>query len=439
MMIFTLFCGSLLFQQELPATWDSVFTQLKALPQMAGQVAKAQQLEAEQGQLKATYQPQLEGQALFTSTNNPVGVFSGRLGNGAFRMEDFGIPQPDGTFNTYPVNNPDPYSNALVDLTLGYRLYDGGERSAMRRELEGMGQALNLRTRQVWQDLLGEYATRRIQLEIVANQAAKAEAVVQDTSAVVAKLTALLDERQVPQLSLSMAETSLAQAQAQWEGLKAQQRAVTRSLQVWLEISGSNLPLPPPLDLTAVATAAHQGQTFGEKASAEMTLALEHRTGRVRDRWQPAIDGFASLESHQLSSQNWTVGIQAKWKLWDGGSDKHLQAKYRAEAAEARAGQDAVARMMTQARTELREHLLAAHTQIVALEKAVTTARASWETHQALLAEGQLDQGTVFEVRAMLLDTEAQLIAAKGQAQILAWKTLAATSANLESYLKGVQ
>lgn len=437
MMFFTLLCGSLLLWQEPASNWDTVFAQLKTLPQMAGQAAKANVLAAEQGQLQATFQPQVQAGALALSTDNPVAVFSGRLGNGEFRMEDFGIPQPDGTFDTYPVNNPDAYTNAVVDLTLGYRFYDGGERAAMRRELEGQGNALRLGTRQVWQELLGEYAQRRIQLGILTDQAAKAQDVVADTETVVAKLAALLSERQVPQLSLSMAETSLAQAQAQLAGLKAQHRATSRALEVWLDVNGVALPLPPQLDLNAVAARATQGQTFAEKASAEMAAALEQRTGRVREPWLPALDGFASLESHQLSSQNWTVGVQAKWKLWDGGNDKHLKAKYRAEAAEARANQDLVTSMMTQARTELREHLMAAHARITALEKAVTTARASWENHKALLAEGQLDQGTVFEVRTMLLDAEAQLIAAKGQAQMLAWKTLGVAGANLEGYLRG--
>jgi len=420
-------------------SWDDVLTQLKSLPNMAEQAAKVRGLEAEQGRLKASYQPQILAQAQLLSTNNPVGVFSGRLGNGEFRMEDFGIPQADGTFDTYPVNNPDAYTNAVVDLTVGYRFYDGGERAAMRRELQGMHGALQSGTAQTWQEMLAAYAQRRIQLAVFADQAAKAKDVVQDTQGVVAKLEALYQESQVPQLSLSMAQTSLAQAEAQFEGLKAQRRAAERALAVWLDLKASSFPAPPHLELTTVLDAGMEGKTYAEKAAAEMAMALDHREDRIRDRWIPAVDGFARLESHQLSSQNWTVGIQANWKLWDGGGDRHLKAKYRAEAAQARAGQEKVTRMMAQARTELREHLIAAGARINALEKAVTTARSSWEKHKALLEEGQLDQGTVFEVRAMLLDAESQLIAANGQAQMLAWQILNATGSDLEPYLRGAR
>ena len=428
------------FSWQGPApSWDDVLTQLKSLPTMTEQAAKASGLEAEKGQLQASFQPQIQAQAQWLSTTNPVAVFSGRLGNGEFRMEDFGIPQPDGTFDTYPVNHPDAYTDAVVDLTAGYRLFDGGTRAAMRRELQGMGQALQAATAQSWQELLGAYAQRSIHLAVLSGQATKAGDVVQDTREVVAKLEALFHEKQIPQLSLSMAQTSLAQAEAEFEGLNAQRRAEERALAVWLDLNATAFPVPPQLDLTAIADAGIDHKTNAEKAAAEMAMALDQRQGRIRDRWVPVVDGFAKLESHQLSSQNWTVGIQANWKLWDGGGDRHLKAKYRAEAAEARASQEKVTRMMAQRRTELREHLIAAGARIEALEKAVNTARSSWETHKALLDEGQLDQGTVFEVRAMLLDAEAKLIAANGQAQILGWQILNATGVDLEPYLRGAR
>lgn len=426
--------------QEGSLSWDEITTHLAELPQRQEQAAKRVQLEAELDRLASSYQPQVEMDVNASRTTNPVGVFAGRLGNDEFEMEHFGIFLPDGTVDTTPVNNPDAYSDAVFSVQMGYRLWDGRTRFWQKQQLLGYLDAQNLQDHHIWQGILAEYAKRMVRLETLHAQSTKAKEVVDDTKHLVDLLGALVQEGQLPKLSHAMGQTTLSQSQAAFETLQAQTMAAEKSLAAWLawpKEKVASLPLPPRLNADEIQRMGYSGESFAERSARRFADAEAHKPQTIADYWQPLVDGFAAYENHQLSQDNWTVGVKATWKIWDGRAKVHERAKLLGEAEEARASMKKTTRHMEQARASLMATLEAMDAQIEALKSATETAREAWRMHQHLLDEGQLEQGTVFEVRRQLLELEQQLLAVQGQQQMLCWQALLLSGRDLERHLRG--
>lgn len=422
-----------------PASWNALFERIRDLPSIQQEQAKRQQLEADHGRLRASYHPRVSVDATASGTTNPVGVFAGKLGNGEFEMEDFAAFLPDGSVDTFAVNHPDAFYDAVIQLQAGYRIWDGGARHYQGQQLMGLMDAQDLKTEFTYQQLLADYAVRRLRLDVAAAQAEKAEAVVEDTTRVVALVQALVEEGQLPELSQSMAESTLAHAEAVASGLGAIRDASRKSMAAWLDWpveQVEELPLPPVIAAKRLAEKGFKGESFAERAAQTAADAMEQGPKSVTPYWKPLVDSYAAYESHQFTADNWSLGVKASWKLWDGKETAYRKARRQAEANQARAAMGKARRDMEQARVDLTENLGALQVRIDALGRAVDTARRAWRNHLDLLAEGQLEQGTVFEVRRQLLELEQQLIAATGDQQSLCWKGLLLTGADLETFLK---
>ncbi len=263
--------------------------------------------------MEASFHPQVQLDVNASRTTNPVGVFAGRLGNDEFEMEHFGIFLPNGLVDTTPVNNPDAYSDAVFLVQMGYRIWDGGSRVWQKREIQGYLDAQNLRESHVWQEILAQYAERKIRLETLRAQATKAQEVVSDTTHLVELLDALVQEGQLPKLSHAMGETTLAHSQAVFQSLEAQKMAAEKSFAVWLawpEEQVGALPLPRELEPKKIMQMGTQGVSFAERSASRFADAQANKPQSITGYWQPLVDGYAAYENHQFNQDNWSVGLK---------------------------------------------------------------------------------------------------------------------------------
>lgn len=425
--IFFLLLPLFLFAQTpAPMSWDSLLQRLNELPELKSEQAGLAELAAERARLKSSFSPQVNFNVEGSGTTNPVAVFSGKLGNQSFGMPDFAIPTASGGFDTYPVNHPDPFWDGVASVQIGMRLWDGGERKGMDAHLVGLNEAQEHRLSYTRKEALLQYLTRRIQLDTLNQRVAHADEQVSAAEKLVELISALVEEGQVAQLNLSMAKSGLAHANAVIAGLSAQREAVRSGLAIWLRLEPNavdGLPMPPKLTVSQ-ALSGTSSRTSAEAAVAAFADAQSLKNKTIAPVYQPLIEGFTDWRTHQFGADNWTVGIKASWKLWDGHERRAHQAKFEAETAKARAEQTRVESEFDQARAGVSAYLKVVETRLNALERAVESAKSAWENHKALLEEGQMDQSGVFETRREWLEFEQQLLEARGEAQVLCWRAL---------------
>ncbi|MCB1045323.1 MAG: TolC family protein [Acidobacteria bacterium] len=424
----------IVFQQH---NWHWVQERMRDLPQLRQQQAHVAIAESIANQAAKAWSPQVSAEVNATSTNDPTAVFSGKLANGTFELRDFAIVSPTG-FDTYPVNNPDAFSDLLLHIHANQKLYDGGSSHNLRQQAHWQYQSQQWMFRDHEQQAWLQLVRGLLEIDMLTNQLVAAKELLEHTELSLRRVEALAAEGQVPTVRVAQSQASQASMAARVIAIEALLTARTQALANWLDVSPSDiehfpeLPKVPDIQTTDIRYSEHVAQSI--------LHASESGQKSILPKWKPKVNLNAVFTNHQGDQTHWWAGISASWHLMDRGASQARKGQASANVMLAQAHLETQQRSSKQARDVTQAMYAATQAEHRALSQAEQAASSSLQAQNAMLEEGQLDAGSLFEVRQNLLNLQQDRIATQARMDQLGWQLLDAHGIDIQSVLmKGNQ
>lgn len=365
---------------------------------------------------ESAFFPQLGISSSYVSSDNAVQAFMYALNQGKFSMQS-------------DVNNPPRADNWLLSGQLGLRLFSGGSDLANRQAatsarigLENMEAATRSEvTLQVLRAYLSVLTAQQFvrAAETAVKAFETAEGVI--TSRVAAGTA----------LKVELLNIQVQRIQAEEQKLRARNALLLAKEGLKFALGVEELPYSEFSSLEQVgikeAPLEIQGQRPEISASNAFAQAARSQLKAARGSYFPNINAFASVDRYQGwefdgTNDNWTIGVNAQWSIFDGFLTRSKVSEKRAALKIA----EEEARMI-KLRTSLelesaRSSLLEAAKRVVVLTQATELASES-----AQLTRQRFDQGLM--LTSQVIDAENALVQAEvGLAQAKADKLLATAS-----------
>lgn len=411
-------------------------------PRLAAADAAIRAAEAGVAEAQAAGRVNLALEADLARTTQPVHVFGGLLVQEKFGPENFALDF---------LNEPDPLTHASTRLVARMPLFTGGRLTAGRQvaeaQVDGWREARELTRQHLSHQVVEAYsgallADRHLEALAAALKAANQNlALVEDHFQ-----SGLVVEADVLQAKLRCQELLAQQAQAEAQAeiardalalLLGQESGRRWRLEPWLEATpgtGATAPLLPPPDLDAALDLASRQRHELRALEAEIR-ALEALARLERGATLPEVGLGATLEAagdYPLAADgtNWSVGLSAKWTLFDGGRAKARQAKVKADS------EGSLARLADQ-RAQIQREVRAAFFQLGAAEKRreagrrdIELAERSLEIVRDRYQEGLAPWVELLGAEASLTNARARALAADRD-QLLARAALSLATGSL--------
>ncbi len=370
--------------------------------------AKGQSLEAWSGFL-----PRLTLSETYIKTNEPVSVFGLKLKQGVFSQQDFALPA---------LNNPAKFENytGLAKLEVPLLNLDAvfGKAaavkmvSARKAGLKRAGQVLTHYIRAAYYGLL----LSRQNLQAIRAAVASAETHRDNARAA-------YQEGLISRADFLAAEVRLAELLEQEIMAGNQVHQVNDGLKLLLGVADAVVFVPTD-SMTVPMVSIDSENPFialGERADLAAFRFQEQAARRnlwaVRGRWMPRVNAFGlrewnGAEAFRDNSNNWTVGVQLSWNVFDGfghwGRSKQAAAKlsqvrYQHSQARQQAENEVAAAM---------RNIRAARQRIKVAEGAVQQARESLNIVEARFREGLEKTSELLDKEVMFTNAKLRLLKA---------------------------
>lgn len=360
---------------------------------------------------RAAAMPKLELGADLARTTDPVRVFGGLLGQESFSAANFELAS---------LNQPDPLTHAVTRLELQVPVYTAGRVGAARAAAGSLLMAASAdreRGRQLLKQRVIEVYTGVVLAEAGVATLEKSVAAAEENRRLAADLFAsgLAVEADVLQARLRLAELEEALV-----GARADLNVSRAALEILVGAppAGEAWSLDPTLGEAETVAAPQTAETdFSRRPDLAAAAAREQAAARQVDlrraERRPLVGAGAVVESAADTpfghdGDHWSVGLSARFTLFDGGALKARLARAEAEAEAAkearRALENGAALELRQAR-ELR--------QAAARRLATSRAAAGFAERSLAIVRDRYREGLVSWVE--LLGSEAALTAAQSR------------------------
>jgi outer membrane protein len=403
-------------------------------PSLAAAQALERSAAAGLDEARAAALPRLELSADLARTTDPVRVFGGLLAQQRFTAANFDLES---------LNHPDPLDHAATRLELQAPLYTGGRLKAAREaaaSLHSAAAADRERSRQLLVRRVIEVYTGTVLAEAGVASLEKAVAAATENRRLAADLyeSGLVVESDLLQAGLRLAELEEALAKG---------RAEARVSRAALEL----LVGPPPpdgwqldQDLAAPALAESQDAAAASldtrrrpdlaAAGARERAALAQIELRQAER-RPTIGAGALLEAASdtpfgADGSHWSVGLSARFTLFDGGAGRARRQRAQAEAEAARAARRALEDAAWLEATEAAELRTAARQRLEAARAAAGFADRSLEIVRDRYREGLASWVELLGAEAALTAADSRELDAR-RSLVLAGVRLALATGSL--------
>ena len=333
--VLLLFGARAMHGQEPPAIGlsvdDAVARALASSHKLAEALARADGAEAAIRTRQLAEQPTLNVSAGYTRTN---------------RVQEFGLPQPDGRLRLIFPDIPDNY---FTHATLQWPIYGGGRRPVLVRAAEAEARAASADVEVARADLRLEVVrtywalvTATESVRVVEEALARADAHVRD-------VRSRFDTGLIPPNEVSAAEAQRSHQQLQLIEARNLRSSMIEELRRLTGITGEIVPLeslgptkvaPSPRPVEGRALAAPAAARPEQRAIEERITAAEDRAHAIGLQRRPTIALTAAGDYANPNPRifpraatwrpSWEAGIVVNWNLWDGG-------RVAAESAEAAA------------------------------------------------------------------------------------------------------
>jgi len=376
-------------------------------------------LTAAVGQARAVEYPQVRAQTALTQFQEPMLV---------------------APLHGFDFTQPPKFENTLIrgDVTVGYKLYDGGERRSRVTGAEAQAAAAAAATASVESSLVAEVARGYLEILTARGVLDAQERRIEALAAERRRVELLFAEGRAARVELLRVEASLAEAQAGRVAAAARLELGERELARLIGTAPEGTPAASLRPVTLRDEPQSQGWAVwldrARAASPELQRAREDVEAVAAERqaasaaWYPNVDLtgtyllFTSVAGG--TTAEWQAGVNVSYPIFTGGSRSSMILT--AEARERRA----------------REDLHSAELQIErAVDRALTVARETRAVVEAV-AEGAQHQAEVARIEHLSLEAgagtqtdylraEADLARARsalveaGNAEIAAWVELA--------------
>ncbi len=346
----------------------------------------------------------LEGN--FSRTNNPVYVFMGKLNQNQFTLKDFSLDS---------LNNPDPLTNYNTRVEMTVPLFTGGKLKAAYQAAK-LGVEAAQENSSFAENSVVKAVTEAFYGSLLAKQAAEVmREAVETAKAHRDQVRALHEEGMVLDSDWLRIQVYTADLEQQLSSRETDALVARTWLAYAMGVQGEVLPvgvMQPPSeaipDLEEAVVAA-LSQRPDLRAMEIQTLQAEKGVRMARSEYMPQVGLMASYdwntEKWSQYGENWMVGVQVRFPLYDGGARKGRVMS--ASAQEIQATQ-ALLNLQQRARVEVKEAWLRAES---ARRRVEVTSEATDQSRENLrIVELRYKEG--LSTITDLLDADTALLSA---------------------------
>ena len=400
---------TLTLEEALRIAYDNAPTARIAQERVAEGTARVRMAEA-------AFYPQLGIASSYVSSDNPVHAFMFALNQGKFSM------QAD-------VNNPPRADNWQLSAQAGMRLFSGGSDLANKRAASAAVQGLRS-VESATHNEVGLQVLRSYLSVLTAQQFVRAaEAAVAAFVSAEGVITSRVDAGTA--LKTDLLNIQVQRIQAEEQRLRADNALLLAKEGLKFALGVDTLPYSEFSTLDQVkieeTVASTQAQRPEVEASDAFAQAARSQLSAAKGSYLPSINLFATVDRYQGwefdgTNDNWTVGVNAQWSIFDGFLTRSRVREKRAglKIAEEEA-------RMTRLRTALelesaRSSMLEATQRVAVMIQATELASES-----ATLTRQRFEQGLM--LTSQVIDAENALVQAEvGLAQAKADRLFAIAS-----------
>lgn len=326
----------------------------------------AEMARARARQAASPLYPDVELEAGWRRTVDPVGVFGTKLRQGTFGEEDFAVPS---------LNDPAPLDDWTARATLRWEI-GAPRRWAGRSAAASAARAAAWRTTRTREatDLgtrLRFYDALRAEEQVEAARAA-----LEAAGATVDRFRRRFEEGLLTRADLLQARAERAEARAGVARAEQARYDARAALAVHLGWSPDDSLPDPAGDLTMPAAGQTEEASFDATARADLRAgraavdAAESSLDEARLAWVPSLGAFATASTHGIDGfgddgSDWSIGVGLRWTLFSG-----FRRSARVDEAGAR---------LTTARIEYEQQLREARAEVRTARRSVEAARRSVE------------------------------------------------------------
>lgn len=264
----------------------------------------------------ASLWPQVNVQAGYLSSVDPVVSFGTKLRQGVFAQPDFSLEA---------LNDPDAIDDWSGSIALSWSLLDptrwAGRASARRQADAASWSAERSREATVLITRLLYHGAQSAEAQLGSARAAEDAA-----AATLDSFRKRRDRGLLTDADLLQAEAELAAARAR--RTEAERLAVDARLELGRHLGWSPDTVPEPTDtLVAPGPLAELEFTPSARADLRALAATVEAAGAAKRQavmtWVPALDAFAQYTTHSpdafsVDEDDWTVGVALRWTLFSG-------------------------------------------------------------------------------------------------------------------------
>ncbi len=309
-------------------------------PQLSQKALESKSAKAEYDTSLASYYPTIDFVQSVSHSNNPVYVFGSLLNQQRFTAANFDIDS---------LNDPDALTDHVSSFQLGWLLYDFGGREN-RNAAAKTGMHIYELQYQAEQNRLIQELIRRYYAVSLARQRIEAA---QDTLKSAQSRRDQSKERVDAGISvesdLLSAEVFLSRARQQLIDAENEANLAVAALNEilgnfqlsWKTTSPMTEISIPPNPLSYWIDLMNKNRVELQISDAGKDIA-ERKVAMTNSKFLPSIQGWSNYEWHgdslDYTGNNWGVGIELRWNVFRGFSDKSSlsSAKYESQKAEER-------------------------------------------------------------------------------------------------------
>lgn len=346
-------------------------------PEIAIQQARIDQAEAGRRQAEAAYLPRVTVSVSATRTDDPLGAFGLKLGQGEV--------DPAIDFGAAELNNPDPVNNLNTRIEVSAPVYTGGRLEAQAGQAQALSRAARLGDQAARQLLIRQVAaayqgihSARAYLQVAEESTRAAEETLRVTEHLLRQGVAVKSDLLSARVHLEDARLGVHEARRREAGAMDRLKLLLgRSLGEPMEIGPpASITLPDGDEAGLMARALESHPTL--RALQEQTQAARAQVAAARAGRKPQVNVLARQDWNDdnigLAASSYTLAGMLSWQAFDGGSTDAGVARAQAGLAEAEARRrQAEAGILLELR-EARRLALEAETRLAARTAAVVDA-----------------------------------------------------------------
>jgi outer membrane protein TolC len=307
-------------------------------PQLAQRSLESKSAKAEYSSSLAQYYPSIDFVQSLSHSNNPVYVFGSLLNQRQFTEANFDIGS---------LNEPDALTDNYSRFQLGWLLYDFGARENRSAAAKSGLQIFELQYQAERNRLIQELIGRYYAVSLAQQQIESAQDILNSAQARRDQSKERVDAGLSVESDLLSSEVFLSRARQQLIDAENQVSLAAASLNEILGNSSTDWKMTSPMsEVSILPNPLSYWIDLMIKNRVELQIAdaakdVAHRkVGMTNSKFLPTIQGWTNYEWHgeslDYSGNNWGVGVELKWNLFRGFSDKNSlsSAKFEAQKAE---------------------------------------------------------------------------------------------------------